>query len=234
MTRIQNFIVSYDENEVLSKEQSCLHHTSVYSDSEPWRFQWVSDEEPKAPEEAPQSPRQAPPSLDYVHGLEHPPSSYYVSGPKYPNYVAPSDDEVPIKDQPLPADALPTALSSDYIVDSDPKEDPDEDLEDDPEDDPADYPTDRGDEEEEEFSGDDETEPFKTDESAPIPPSHRLRRAGISVRLSPPMAASMEAHIAEYAATLTPPSPPPSPLTPLSSALPQIPSPLLPLPSPPT
>ncbi|GKB13307.1 hypothetical protein Tco_0847230 [Tanacetum coccineum] len=80
-----------------------------------------------------------------------------------------------------------------------------------------------------------DTEAFETDESAPIPPrSPRLRRAGISVQPQTPMAASAEALIAEYAAALTPPSPPPSPLTLLSSPLPQIPSPALPLPSPPT
>ncbi|GKD21997.1 hypothetical protein Tco_1223700, partial [Tanacetum coccineum] len=71
-----------------------------------------------------------------------------------------------------------------------------------------------------------DTEAFKTDESAPTPPrSPRLRRAGTSVRLSPPMTTSMEAYIAEYATAPTPPSPPPSPLSPLSSLLPQIPSP---------
>ncbi|GJV89528.1 hypothetical protein Tco_1533466 [Tanacetum coccineum] len=48
------------------------------------------------------------------------------------------------------------------------------------------------------------------------------------------MAASAEALIAEYASTPTPPSPPPSLLTLLSSPLPQIPLPPLPLPSPPT
>ncbi|GJU97118.1 putative reverse transcriptase domain-containing protein [Tanacetum coccineum] len=48
------------------------------------------------------------------------------------------------------------------------------------------------------------------------------------------MTASIEAHIAEYAASPTPSSPPPSPLTLLSSPLPQIFSPPLPLPSPPT
>ncbi|GJQ92386.1 hypothetical protein Tco_0003525 [Tanacetum coccineum] len=55
------------------------------------------------------------------------------------------------------------------------------------------------------------------------------------------MAASTEALIAEYATAPTPPSPPPSLLSPWSSPLPQIPSPPLhvlspplPLPSPPT
>ncbi|GJZ16036.1 hypothetical protein Tco_0551713, partial [Tanacetum coccineum] len=51
---------------------------------------------------APQSPEQAPPSPDYV------------PGPEYPKYVAPSDDEIPVGDQPLPADASPTALSPCY------------------------------------------------------------------------------------------------------------------------
>ncbi|GJQ92452.1 putative reverse transcriptase domain-containing protein [Tanacetum coccineum] len=78
------------------------------------------------------------------------------------------------------------------------------------------------------------TEAFKTDESAPIPPSPRPRRARISFRLKPPMAASMKVRIAEYAVVPTPPLPPPSSLTPLSYPLTQIPLPALPLPSPPT
>nr|GFD20685.1 hypothetical protein [Tanacetum cinerariifolium] len=40
-----------------------------------------------------------------------------------------------MEDQHLPADALPTALSPDYVVDFDPKKD-----EKDPKEDPADYP----------------------------------------------------------------------------------------------
>ncbi|GJS60795.1 hypothetical protein Tco_0655579 [Tanacetum coccineum] len=104
--------------------------------------------------EAPQSPKQAPPSPDYVPGPEHPPSPDYVPGLEYPEYVAPSDDEIPVEDQPLLADASPTALSSGYVADFDPSEDPKED----PEEDPADYPTDGGDddEEEEESSEDDD------------------------------------------------------------------------------
>ncbi|GKE27762.1 hypothetical protein Tco_1443146 [Tanacetum coccineum] len=43
-----------------------------------------------------------------------------------------------------------------------------------------------------------DTKTLKIGESAPTPPSPRPRRAGISVRLPPPMAASMEARIAEY------------------------------------
>ncbi|GJY94074.1 hypothetical protein Tco_0510435 [Tanacetum coccineum] len=74
----------------------------------------------------------APPSPDYVPGLEHPPSPDYVAGPEhppspvevpyvpepeYPEYLAPSDAEAPLEDQPLPADALPTALSPGYVAD---------------------------------------------------------------------------------------------------------------------
>nr|GFD60682.1 hypothetical protein [Tanacetum cinerariifolium] len=45
----------------------------------------------------------------------------------------------PMEDQPLPVDASPTALSPDYVVDSDQEKD-----EKDHKEDPADYPADRG------------------------------------------------------------------------------------------
>nr|GFA07646.1 hypothetical protein [Tanacetum cinerariifolium] len=54
-----------------------------------------------------------------------------------------------MEDQPLPADASPTALSPGYIVDSDPKKD-----EKDPKEDHADYPADRGDNDDDESSND--------------------------------------------------------------------------------
>nr|GEX26853.1 hypothetical protein [Tanacetum cinerariifolium] len=57
----------------------------------------------------------------------------------------------PIEDQPLPADASPTALSPDYVVDSDPEKD-EKDLKEDP----ADYLTDRGDNDDDESSNDDD------------------------------------------------------------------------------
>ncbi|GJX50414.1 putative reverse transcriptase domain-containing protein, partial [Tanacetum coccineum] len=86
------------------------------SDIPPWGFHLISDAEPQSPEDAPQSLEQAPPSPDYV------------PRPEYPEYLAPSDDEIPIEDQPLPADASPTALSPGYVADSDPlEEDPEED-----------------------------------------------------------------------------------------------------------
>ncbi|GJV86681.1 hypothetical protein Tco_1530619 [Tanacetum coccineum] len=179
--------------------------------------------------EAPQSLEQAPPSPDYV------------PGPEYPEYLAPSDDEISVEDQPLLADASPTALSSGYVVDSDPlEEDPEEEEE-------EDSSEDDDDEEEEEASEEDqkeehlapvdsivlpaidlvpsaeETEPFETDESgATPPPPHiivlvsmtRLHRARISVRPYTPPSPSIEALIAEYASASTPSSPPPSSLSP--------------------
>ncbi|GJV90556.1 hypothetical protein Tco_1538369 [Tanacetum coccineum] len=64
-----------------------------------------------------------------------------------------SDEELEelMKDQLLPADASPIALSPDYISDSDPEEDDEED----PEEDPADYPADGGDNDDNESSDDD-------------------------------------------------------------------------------
>ncbi|GJU79564.1 hypothetical protein Tco_1281929, partial [Tanacetum coccineum] len=90
-------------------------------------FHLISDAEPQSPEAAPQSPEQAPPSLDYVHG------------PEYLEYLALSDNEISVEDQPLPTDASPTAVSPGCVADYKPLE---EDPKEDPEEDPADYPTD--------------------------------------------------------------------------------------------
>ncbi|GJT43856.1 hypothetical protein Tco_0952571 [Tanacetum coccineum] len=215
-------------------------YTSISFDSDlpPWGLHLMDPDEFEAPEEAPQSPEQAPPSPDYVPGLEH------------LEYLALFDDEIPVEDQPLPVDASPTALSLVYVADFDP-------LDEEPDEDPANYPVDEGDDEEEEESSKDneeedeeafednkeeeehlaladstlpdidyvhsaeETKPFETNEEWK------------TVKPQPPMAASTEALIAEYAAAPTPPLPLPSLLTPLSSPLLRIPSSPLPLPSPP-
>ncbi|GJS42321.1 hypothetical protein Tco_0567364 [Tanacetum coccineum] len=209
----------------------------------------VSNEEPKAPSEASPSSDyilgpEHPPSLDYVPGPEEPEhtplSLYYVPKPEFPKYLAPSDAEAPIEDQPLLDDASPTALSSGYIADSDPEEDPDED----PEEDPADYHVDGGDDDDDESSDDDdddddeEQEAFEEDEEeehlAPTDSS------ALPTKDPVPLAEDIEAFKTDesaptpYASPPTPPSPPPSPFTPLSFPLLQIASPTLQLPSPPT
>ncbi|GKC56517.1 hypothetical protein Tco_1084115 [Tanacetum coccineum] len=177
-----------------------------------------------------------------------------MSGPEYLEYLALSDEEVPIEDQPYAAADSPIALSPDYIVDSDPEKD----LKDESKNGPTDYPADGGDDDDDDddSSGDDaddedeeeasevnedeveeeeehlapadstataspvvdpvpsveKTEPFETDKSAATPP--------------PPLAYQIDRLLAI-------PTPPPSPLTPLSSLIPQIPSPPLPVSSPP-
>ncbi|GJR46952.1 hypothetical protein Tco_1315055 [Tanacetum coccineum] len=73
-----------------------------------------------------------PPSPDYVHGPKEPEqaplSPDYVPEPEYPEYLAPSDAEAPMEDQPLRDDASPTTLSPGYVADSNPEEDPEEAL----------------------------------------------------------------------------------------------------------
>ncbi|GJR76949.1 putative reverse transcriptase domain-containing protein [Tanacetum coccineum] len=71
--------------------------------------------------------------------------------------MGPSDEELEeqIEDQPLPADASPTALSPSYIADSDREED---------EEDPADYPTDGGDNDDNKSSDDDDDDVEKDEE----------------------------------------------------------------------
>ncbi|GJT62658.1 hypothetical protein Tco_1006191 [Tanacetum coccineum] len=108
-----------------------------------------------------------PPSPDYVPGPEHPPSPVYlpyVPEPEYPEYLAPSDDEAPIKDQPLPIDASPVALSPGYVPDSDPEEDPEEDFEEEH----ADYPADGGDRDDEPSDDDDDDDDTDDEDGEPF------------------------------------------------------------------
>ncbi|GJZ73339.1 hypothetical protein Tco_0637485, partial [Tanacetum coccineum] len=179
----------------------------------------------------------APPSLDYVSGLEYPPSPDFVPELVYPEFMPPEDEVLPAEEQPLPAALSPTADSPGYIPESDPEEDPEEDDED-PKEDPADYPADGGDDgdDEDESSDDDEdddvpsakeTEPFETDESAATPPPYPAYRVTfrISIRDETPTPFWSNTEVARLLAI---PTPPPSPLSPWSSPLPQIPSPPLP------
>ncbi|GJX23126.1 putative ribonuclease H-like domain-containing protein [Tanacetum coccineum] len=88
-----------------------------------------------------------------VVGPEHEGLPWMLDDP----YV--QEDEVfPAEEQPLPAAALPTAQSPDYVPESDPEADPEEDDDEDPKEDPVDYPADGGDD------GDDKDESSKDDE----------------------------------------------------------------------
>nr|GEU30619.1 hypothetical protein [Tanacetum cinerariifolium] len=112
--------------------------------------------------------------------------------------------------------------------DEDPKEDPEEDHTDYPadgedgdhepsnDDDDDDDTNDKDKEPTEDKDYDEEEEAFETDESAPMPRSPQtkvsfsqthLRKTRKTIRLEPPMSASMKARITEHTATPTPPPP---------------------------
>ncbi|GJW98317.1 hypothetical protein Tco_0180125 [Tanacetum coccineum] len=189
----------------------------------------------------------APSSPDYVPGPKYPPSLDFVPEPVYPEFMPPADEVLPIEEKPLPTAASPTADSPGYVLESDPEEDPEEDDDEDPEEDPANYLVDGGDDgdDEDESSDDDEdddvdiegapsaeeTRPFETDESTATPPPHPSYRvtARISIQDEPPIPFWSDTEVARLLAI---PTPPPSPLSPWSSPLPQIPSPPLPVSSP--
>ncbi|GKG21797.1 hypothetical protein Tco_0384392, partial [Tanacetum coccineum] len=67
---------------------------------------------------APLSPAYVPDPMELEHHIP-----VYVSEPDYPEYLAPLEDDIPVEDQPLPADASSAALSSGYVADSDLEED---------------------------------------------------------------------------------------------------------------
>ncbi|GKB70111.1 hypothetical protein Tco_0931523, partial [Tanacetum coccineum] len=95
----------------------------------------------------------------------------------------------------------------------------------DPEEDPADYPADKDDDDDD----DDEDEDEEEEEEHPtlansVPPVHRMT-ARISIRDEPSISLPPREEVNRLLALTTPP---PSPLTPLSSPLPHIPSPPFP------
>ncbi|GJT88985.1 putative reverse transcriptase domain-containing protein [Tanacetum coccineum] len=140
--------------------------------------------------------------------FEVPPSPDYIPGPEGP----PSPDYVPGPEEPEQAPPspiyipfVPEPVYPEFLpVDDEPEEDLEENDEEDPEEDPADYPeADRGD--------DDDAHLAPADPAAAPAPF-------------------LSEEVAERVLAL--PTPPPSPLSPYSSPLPQIPSPPLPIPSP--
>ncbi|GJW68844.1 hypothetical protein Tco_0123268 [Tanacetum coccineum] len=134
---------------------------------------------------------------------EVPPSLDYILGPEVP----------PSPDYLLGPEVLP---SPDYIPG--PEEEPEEDDED-PEEDPANYPADRDDDDEDE----EEEHPALADSVLPV---HRMT-AMIYIRDEPSISLPPMEEVKRLLALTTLP---PSLLTPLSTPLPQIPSPLTPLP----
>ncbi|GKC27558.1 hypothetical protein Tco_1034852, partial [Tanacetum coccineum] len=165
---------------------------------------------------------QAPPYPDYVSGPKYPPSPDFVPEPDYPEFMPPEDEF--LKEEPLGGIMI---------------KDPEEDL--------LHYPGRTKIDEDESVLNDafaptppavalpavdhapsaEETEPFETDESAATPPPHPAYRvtARISIRDEPPTPFWSDTEVARLLAI---PTPPPSPLSPWSSPLPQIPSPPLP------
>ncbi|GJS02955.1 hypothetical protein Tco_0319463 [Tanacetum coccineum] len=158
----------------MSSASSAVTYTSVYTDSEPSRVFWGADEE-ISDEGIPRvivygydglsMQPVAPPSPDYIPGPEDPQTPPvpqdederepmfiqpqdpdYVSEPIYPEYIPLEDEHVfPVKEQPLPPFNSPTAESTRYVAESDPKEDLDEYEDDETEDGPVDCPMDGGD-----------------------------------------------------------------------------------------
>nr|GFB27722.1 hypothetical protein [Tanacetum cinerariifolium] len=126
------------------------------------------------------------------------PSPNYVPGLEEPEQAPPSPVYIPF----VPELEYPEYIPPEDEVFPDPEDEDDED----PEEDPVDYPADHNDEEEEEDpSGDDADE----EDEEPHPSTLSFTKEDAERFLAIPI-------------------PPPSPLTPLSSPLPQIPSPPLP------
>ncbi|GJU83935.1 hypothetical protein Tco_1291481 [Tanacetum coccineum] len=201
---------------------------------------------------------QAPPSPDYVPGPEEPeqapPSPDYIPGPEH------ADDEIIAEDQPDPDeddDEDPEEDPIDYPADGgddgddkmdiEEDEDDDMDIEADEEDEDDEMDVEVDEEAEEEHPAPaypvvvallatapsaEETEPFKTDESAATPPPHPAYRmtARITIPEPVPVPAWSDSEVARLLAISSPPA---SPLSPWSSSPPQIPFPLPPpIPSP--
>ncbi|GKB18639.1 hypothetical protein Tco_0852562, partial [Tanacetum coccineum] len=182
---------------------------------------------------------QAPPSPDYVPGPEEPeqapPSPEFVPEPVYPEFIPPKDEVFLAEEQPLPATVLPTTNSPGYIADFDPEED-EENLEEYPEgdheEDLTDYPEDPDesfdDDDIEEDEDEEEEEHLAPADSIPLPVHHVMAR--MSVRAQTPISLPSDTEVVRLLAI---PTPPPSPVSPLSSPLPQIQSPLHQILSPP-
>ncbi|GJS05885.1 hypothetical protein Tco_0362681 [Tanacetum coccineum] len=203
----------------------------------------------------PEEPEQAPPLPDFVPEpvyLEFmPPEDEVLPAEEWPlptaasptansiGYVPESDPDEDLEEDD---DEDPKEDPADYPADGGDDGDDEDELSDDDEDDDVDI---EGDEDEEDHpalvdstavalpavdhaSSAEETEPFETDEFTATPPPHPAYRvtARISIRDEPPTPFWSDTEVARLLAI---PTPSPSPLSPWSSPLPQIPSPPLPV-----
>ncbi|GJW47296.1 putative reverse transcriptase domain-containing protein [Tanacetum coccineum] len=159
---------------------STVTYTSISSDSDlpPWRFQWVSDDEPQSPEVAPQSLDQAPPSPDYV------------PCPEYPEYLALSDDEILVWLNSDPFGGYPERIPAnewesrrDSFKDDDDEEE-DESSEDDEEEEEHLAPVDSTLLAIDSVSSAEETKPFETDEFAATPPPPRSPQTNVPLSMT--------------------------------------------------
>nr|GEW21232.1 hypothetical protein [Tanacetum cinerariifolium] len=112
----------------------------------------------------------------------------YVPEPEHPEYHAPSDDDIQVKDDDKDPEEDPSEEHEPEDDDEDPEEDPNEEheLEDEDTKEPS--------------KGSDETEPFEEDETVVTPPPPRHHGARIPVRPQTPMAVSTQALIDAFAA----------------------------------
>nr|GEX02515.1 putative reverse transcriptase domain-containing protein [Tanacetum cinerariifolium] len=148
-------------------EDSAVTYTSVYTDSEPGRVLWGTNEEvseggvprvivygydgflikPVPPDEDEREPR-----FIQAHDLD------FVPEPVYPEYIPLEDEHVlPTEEQLLPPVDSSTTESLGYVAESDPEEDP-EYKDDEEQDGPIDYPIGEGDN-----GGDDDSDSSRDD-----------------------------------------------------------------------
>ncbi|GJU30518.1 putative reverse transcriptase domain-containing protein [Tanacetum coccineum] len=223
-------------------EHSTVSYTSISSDSDPSAWVIPLMDAGELPEmdhfkEVAQQGQTTPLSPAYVSDpmeLEHH-VPVYVPEPVYLEYLVPSDNDIPVEDPKKDSEKDPEEDPINYDADEDAKEESSEDNDNEEEEHlaPAD-PTAVISPAVDLVPSAEEIEPFKTDESAAIPPPppptyHTTSRISIRTQTLIPFPSEIE-----VARILALPTPPPSPLTPLSSPLPKIPSLPLPLPSPPT
>nr|GEY27889.1 putative reverse transcriptase domain-containing protein [Tanacetum cinerariifolium] len=163
----------------------------------------------------------------YIWGCYTSLSPDYLPEPKYPEYLVPSDAKVPIEDQPLPDDALPTALSLRFVADSDLEED----LEEDPKKNLVDEGHDDDDESSDDNDDDDEEEEQEASEDDDKEEEvHPALADSSDVPINNPVPSAWDTKAFETDESA--PTPVPSPRH--RTARIYIPSPPLPLPSPPT